>query len=59
MISDRNTGYASAIALPINLQPTPFLSRRDPEQTADILTKPLLKPKHQRHRREMGMGATK
>ena len=31
----------------------------DPEQTADILTKPLLKPKHQRHRCEMGMGTTK
>jgi len=27
------------------------------EQTGDILTKPLPKPKHQRHRREMGMGA--
>jgi len=34
-------------------------SCRDPEQTADILTKPLPKPKHQRHRREMGMGAAK
>src|ERR1700676_2998165 len=33
-------------------------SCRDPEQTADILTKPLPKPKHQRHRREMGMGGT-
>ena len=32
---------------------------RDLEQTADILTKPLPKPKHQRHRREMGMGAAK
>ena len=31
---------------------------RDPEQTADILTKPLPKPKHQRHRREMGLGIT-
>jgi hypothetical protein len=28
---------------------------RDPEQTADILTKPLLKPKHQRHTEEMGV----
>ena len=34
-------------------------SYRDPEQTADILTMPLPKLKHQRHRREMGMGATK
>jgi len=32
-------------------------SCRDLEQTADILTKPLPKPKHQRYRREMGMGA--
>jgi len=32
---------------------------RDPEQTADILTKPLPKPKHQRHRREMGLEALK
>ena len=31
---------------------------RDPEQTADILTKPLPKPKHQRHRREMGLEAS-
>jgi len=31
----------------------------NPEQMADILTKPLPKPKHQRHRQEMGMGATK
>jgi Reverse transcriptase (RNA-dependent DNA polymerase) len=28
---------------------------RDPEQTADILTKALPKPKHQRHREEMGI----
>jgi hypothetical protein len=34
-------------------------SCRDPEQTADILTKPLPKPKHQRHRYEVGMGAAK
>src|SRR6202521_893990 len=34
-------------------------SCRDPEQTADILTKPLPKPKHQRHRREKGMGGKK
>jgi hypothetical protein len=27
----------------------------DPEQTADILTKTLLKPKHQKHTREMGI----
>src|SRR6202046_682889 len=32
-------------------------SCHDPEQTADILTKPLPKPKHQRHMREMVMGA--
>jgi hypothetical protein len=31
-------------------------SCRDLEQTADISMKPLPKPKHQRHRREMGMG---
>jgi len=31
----------------------------DPEQMADILTKPLPMPKHQRHRQEMGMGAIK
>jgi hypothetical protein len=30
-------------------------SCRDPEQTADILTKPLPKPKHNRHRTEMGV----
>ena len=29
----------------------------NPEQTADILTKPLPRLKHQRHRCEMGMGA--
>src|ERR1700679_1801578 len=34
-------------------------SCRDPEQTADILTKPIPKPKHQRHRREMGIGGAK
>jgi len=34
-------------------------SCRNPEQMADILTKPLPKPKHQRHRQEMGMGAIK
>jgi hypothetical protein len=28
---------------------------RDPEQTADVLTKALPKPKHTRHRGEMGM----
>ena len=28
---------------------------RDPEQTADILTKALAKPKHTRHTEEMGM----
>jgi len=28
---------------------------RDPEQTADILTKALLRPKHQKHTREMGL----
>jgi hypothetical protein len=28
---------------------------RDPEQTADVLTKALLKPKHQKHTREMGI----
>jgi len=31
-------------------------SCHDPEQTADILTKPLPKLKHQKHRHEMGMG---
>jgi hypothetical protein len=30
-------------------------SCRDPEQTADILTKPLARPKHQKHLREMGL----
>ena len=30
-------------------------SCRDPEQTADILTKPLARPKHQKHLNEMGM----
>jgi hypothetical protein len=30
-------------------------SCRDPEQTADILTKALPKPKHMRHTREMGI----
>jgi len=30
-------------------------SCRDPEQTADVLTKALLKPKHQKHTREMGL----
>src|ERR1700683_1640909 len=34
-------------------------SCRDPEQTADILTKPLPKPKHLRHRNEMGVCAAK
>ena len=28
---------------------------RDPEQTADVLTKPLPRPKHTRHREEMGI----
>jgi hypothetical protein len=30
-------------------------SCRDPEQTADVLTKPLARPKHQKHLREMGL----
>ena len=30
-------------------------SCRDPEQTADILTKPLARPKHQKHVKEMGL----
>lgn len=30
-------------------------SCRDPEQTADILTKPLARPKHQTHLKEMGL----
>ena len=30
-------------------------SCRDPEQTADVLTKPLARPKHQKHVSEMGM----
>ena len=30
-------------------------SCRNPEQTADILTKALLRPKHQKHTREMGL----
>lgn len=32
-------------------------SCRDPEQTADVLTKPLARPKHQKHMKEMGLGA--
>jgi hypothetical protein len=32
-------------------------SCRDPEQTADILTKPLPRPKFQRHLREMGLAS--
>jgi hypothetical protein len=31
-------------------------SIRDPEQTADVLTKPIPKLKHEKHRREMGIG---
>ena len=30
-------------------------SCRDPDQTADVLTKPLVHPKHQKHVNEMGM----
>ena len=30
-------------------------SCRDPEQTADVLTKPLACPKHQKHVKEMGL----
>jgi hypothetical protein len=30
-------------------------SCRDPEQTADILTKPLARQKHQKHVKEMGL----
>ena len=30
-------------------------SCRDPEQTADILTKAISRPKHQKHVREMGL----
>ena len=30
-------------------------SCRDPEQTADVLTKPLACPKHQKHVKEMGI----
>jgi hypothetical protein len=30
-------------------------SIRDPQQTANILTKPIPKPKHDRHRAEMGI----
>ena len=30
-------------------------SCRDPEQTADVLTKALARPKHQKHVREMGL----
>ena len=30
-------------------------SCRDPEQTADVLTKPLARPKHQKHVNEMGL----
>ena len=30
-------------------------SCRDPEQTADVLTKPLAHPKHQKHVKEMGL----
>jgi hypothetical protein len=33
-------------------------SCRDPEQTADILTKPLPRPKHQKHTKEMGVVPT-
>jgi hypothetical protein len=33
-------------------------SCRDPEQTADILTKPLPRPKHRKHLNEMGLVAT-
>ena len=30
-------------------------SCQDPEQTADVLTKPLACPKHQKHVKEMGL----
>ena len=30
-------------------------SCRDPEQTADVLTKPLARPKHKKHVAEMGL----
>ena len=30
-------------------------SCRDPDQTADILTKPLPRPKHKKHTAEMGL----
>jgi hypothetical protein len=33
-------------------------SCRDPQQTADILTKALARPKHQRHVKEMGLAPT-
>jgi hypothetical protein len=33
-------------------------SCRDPEQTADILTKALARPKHKRHIEEMGLAPT-
>ena len=35
-----------------------LVSCRDPEQTADILTKPLARPKHKRHVEEMGVAPT-
>ena len=31
---------------------------RDPEQTADVLTKPLMRLKHQKHVGEMGLAST-
>lgn len=33
-------------------------SCRDPEQTADVLTKPLPRPKHKKHVEEMGLAPT-
>jgi hypothetical protein len=33
-------------------------SCRDPEQTADVLTKPLARPKHKKHTGEMGLAPT-
>jgi len=30
-------------------------SCRDPDQTADILTKPISRPKHQKHTNDMGL----
>jgi hypothetical protein len=33
-------------------------SCRDPEQTADVLTKALARPKHKRHTEEMGLAST-